>query len=63
MNVAFFDILGDATIFELRMKNEGKIIILEDSYVSFNGRGFYKAVLPNFSDKAYIKIELDDISF
>lgn len=56
MNIAFFDILGDATIIELRMQNE------VDSYISFNGRGFYKAVLTNFQDKAFIKIELDEVS-
>ena len=33
-----------------------------DSFVTYNGRGFYKAILLNFSDQAFIKIDLDDHS-
>jgi hypothetical protein len=62
MNIAFFDILGEATVMELEMKNEGKNFMLAESYVSYSGRGFYKAVLPNFSDKTYIKVDLDEAS-
>lgn len=57
MKVAFFDVLGEATVVEVYMKNEST------SYVTYNGRQFFKAVLPNFEDRTMIKIELDEHSF
>ena len=32
MNVAFFDILGEATIFELHMKNEGNFKFIFNNF-------------------------------
>jgi aminopeptidase N len=36
--------------------------MIANSYVTYNGRQFFKAVLPNFDDRTLIKIEMDEHS-